>query len=366
MHQKMSAQIKLQKVWTLLTVAVIAGSLLSGCGGGAQQDKKVYTIGLLAGFDFPVTNGFKDGMAELGYVEGENLIYDLQETHGVDMQAYQDITQKFVDEKVDLVMSFPSEATQAAHQVTQGSDVPLVFSYAAIEGLGVVESVQVPGGNVTGVRYPLLDIARKHFEVTMQLVPDAKKVLIPYFAGYPILPPQFETIEPLAQAAGVTIVKAPVTNGEEMQAFLDNLIAESAPEAVSTPEVEGETEAEAQSEAVAKPDIDAIVYLVGPAPVSPDIVAVVAQFGAAYQIPITSGVIGENDTWTITDINVDWHESGVMAATLADKIFQGIPAGTIPVVTPEPYLYVNLVAAQKLGLEVPEELMLLADKIVTE
>jgi putative ABC transport system substrate-binding protein len=336
---KHNLQGKIRKVWVLLTWLIAVALLLSGCG---QAKSKVYHVGILSGFDFPVTDGFKDGMAKLGYIEGENIIYDLQETHGVDMQKYQDISQKYVDDQVDLIMSFPSEATQVAHQVSEGSDVPLVFSYAAIEGLGVVESVQAPGGNVTGVRYPLIDIGVKHFEVTMQLVPDAKKVLIPYFAGYPILPPQFEAVEPLAEAAGVTIVKAPVTSGDEMQAFLDELLAEG------------------------EPDIDAIMYLVGPAPVSPDIVSVVAQFGAEYQIPITSGVIGENDTWTLTDINVGWYESGDMAAALADKIFQGIPAGTIPVVTPEPYLYINMIAAQELGLEVPEELMLLAEKVITE
>ena len=336
---KHNFQDKSRKVWVLLTWLIALTLLLSGCG---QAKPKIYHVGILSGFDFPVTDGFKDGMAKLGYIEGENVIYDMQATHVVDMQAYQDITQKFVDDKVDLIMSFPSEASQVAHQVTEGSGVPLVFSYAAIEGLGIVESVQAPGGNVTGVRYPLLDIARKHFEVTMQLVPDAKKVLIPYFAGYPILPPQFETVEPLAEAAGVTIVKAPVTSGEEMHAFLDDLLAEG------------------------EPDIDAILYLVGPAPVTPDIVSVVAQFGAEYQIPITTGVIGENDTWTITDVNVDWVESGEMAAALADKIFQGIPAGTIPVVTPEPYLHINLIATQKLGLEVPEEMMLLANKLITE
>jgi putative ABC transport system substrate-binding protein len=339
MSNKKNSQGKSQYVWVLLTWFIVIALLLSGCG---QAKPKVYRVGILAGFDFPVTDGFKAGMAELGYIEGENIIYDLQETHGVDMQGYQDIAQKFVDDQVDLTMSFPSEATQVAHQVTEGSDVPLVFSFAAIEGLDVVESVQAPGGNVTGVRYPLIDIAMKHFEVTMQLVPDAKKVLIPHFAGYPIDPPQFAAVEPLAEAAGVTIVKAPVTNGEEMQAFLDDLLAKG------------------------EPDIDAIMYLVGPAPVSPDIVSVVAQFGAEYQIPITSGVIGENDTWTITDINVGFYESGEMAATLADKVLQGIPAGTIPVVTPEPYLYINLIATQNLGLEVPEELMLLADKLITE
>jgi putative ABC transport system substrate-binding protein len=341
MQHKEHTHRKLQIVWALLAWAIVITMLLSGCG---QAKPKVYRVGILSGFDYqaPVADGFKDAMTELGYIEGENIIYDLQETHVVDMQGYQEITQKFVDDEVDLILSFPSEATQVAHQVTESSDVPLVFSFAAIEGLGVVESIQAPGGNVTGVRYPLIEIAMKHFEVTMQLVPDAKKILIPYFAGYPILPPQFEAVEPMAEAAGVIIVKAPVTSGEEMQAFLDELLAEG------------------------EPDFDAIVYLVGPAPVYPDIVAVVAQFGAEYQIPITSGVISENDNWTLTDINVDVYSSGELAAPLADKIFQGIPAGTIPVVTPEPYLYINMIAAQKLGLEVPEELMLLADRLVTE
>jgi putative ABC transport system substrate-binding protein len=281
-------------------------------------------------------------MAELGYVEGENIIYDLQETHVVDMQGYQDIVQKFVDDEVDLILSFPSEASLVAKQVAEGSGVPVVFSFAA--GPGLYDSIQAPGGDSTGVRYPLIEIGTRHFEVTMQLVPDAKKVLIPYFTDYPILPPQFEAIAPLAEAAGVTIVKAPVTSGDEMQAFFDDLLAEA---------IEGE------------PDIDAIMYLVGPASTSPDIVSVVAQFGAEYQIPVTTGTfLGPDDTWTITDINVGFYTSGELAAPLADKIFQGISAGTIPVVSPNPYVQINMIAAQKLGLEIPKELMLLADEIV--
>ena len=113
-----------------------------------------------------------------------------------------------------------------------------------------------------------------------------------------------------------------------------------------------------------EPDIDAIMYLVGPASVSPDIVSAVAQFGEEYQIPITTGIIFPDDDWTLTDINVDFYTSGELAAPLADKILKGTAAGTIPVVTPSPYLYINMIAAEKLGLEVPEKLMLLADKIV--
>jgi putative ABC transport system substrate-binding protein len=239
---KHNLQEKNRKVWVLLTWLIAVALLLSGCG---QAKPKVYRVGILSGFDFPgdsVEDGFIAGMAELGYVEGENIIYDLQKTHVVDMQGYQDITQKFIDDKVDLILSYPSEASLAAKQVAEGSGVPVVFSFAA--GPGLYDSIQAPGGDVTGVRYPLIEIAKAHFDITMQLVPDAKKVLIPYYTDYPILPPQFEAIAPLAEAAGVTIVKASVTSGDEMQAFFDDLLAQAA---------EGE------------PDIDAIMYLVGPA-----------------------------------------------------------------------------------------------------
>ena len=331
-----------KSIWFTIVLFVIIGSLLlSGCG---QDEPDVYHVGILSGFDFPgdsVEDGFKDAMTELGYVEGENIIYDLQETDVVNMQGYQDIVQKFVDDEVDLILSYPSEASLVAKEVAEGSGVPVVFSFAGADGL--VESIQAPGGNITGVRYPLIEIALRHFEVTMQLVPDAKKVLIPYFTDYPILPPQFSAIAPLAEAAGVTIVKAPVTSGDEMQAFFDDLLAEG------------------------EPDIDAILYLVGPASTSPDIASVAGQFGAEYQIPVTSGtILGPDDTWTIIDINVGFYTSGELAAPLADKIFQGISAGTIPVVTPDPFLHINLIAAQKLGLEVPEELLLLADMIIRE
>ena len=335
---KNNSQRKSQKVWTVLAWVIVITLLLSGCG---QAKPKVYRVGILSGFDFPgdsVDDGFIAAMAELGYVEGENIIYDLQETHVVDMQGYKDITQKFIDDKVDLILSFPSEASIVAKQVAEGSGVPLVFSFAAGP---LYESIQAPGGDITGVLYPLIEIGKSHFEVTMQLVPDAKKVLIPYFTDYPILPAQFEAIAPLAEAAGVTIIKAPVTSGDEMQAFFDDLLAEG------------------------EPDIDAIMYLVGPESVSPDITSVAAQFGAKYQIPITTGtILGPDDTWTITDINIGFYDSGKLAAPLADKILRGIPAGTIPVVTPNTYLKVNYTAAQELGLTVPDGLLKKADEVI--
>ena len=89
----------------------------------------------------------------------------------------------------------------AAKAATEGTDIPVVFAYAATEETGLIESVRQPGGNITGVRYPGPDIALKRFEVMRELAPEAKRMWIPYQRGYPIVAPQLEALAPAAEAA---------------------------------------------------------------------------------------------------------------------------------------------------------------------
>ena len=208
MLNKKGSYEKYKSVWALFSSVMIAALLLSGCG--TSQKSKVYHVGILSGLGFvaDTTDGFKEGMAELGYVEGENIVYDVQTTE-VDMEAYQTITQKFVADKVDLILTFPTEATIVAKQVTEGTNIPVVFSFALIEGMNIVNSVREPGGNVTGVRYPGPDFAVKRLEVLLQLVPDAKNIWLPYQRGYPIVPPQLELLKTAAKSAGVKFDRIP-------------------------------------------------------------------------------------------------------------------------------------------------------------
>ncbi|HSK87274.1 MAG TPA: ABC transporter substrate binding protein, partial [Anaerolineales bacterium] len=117
----MSSKINSQKLWTLLTWMIITTLLLSGCGNTQTPSKKVYQVGVIfsrTGFD-EIANGFKTKMAELGYVEGENVVYDIQTVDGDKLTAQQ-ISEKFVAAKVDLILASGTGGAVAAKAATEG------------------------------------------------------------------------------------------------------------------------------------------------------------------------------------------------------------------------------------------------------
>jgi putative ABC transport system substrate-binding protein len=323
----------------LLPLLLAAVLILSGCN--AQASPKVYRVGVLSGLDYvaDITDGFKAKMTELGYVEGQNIIYDVQKSN-FDMAAYKSILQKFVADKVDLIFVFPTEASLEAKIATQGTDIPVIFSFALIEGMGLVDSVREPGGNITGVRFPGPDIAVKRFEIMLQLAPQAKRILVPYQKGYPIVVSQLEALHPVAEAAGVTLIELPAADAAEL---------------------ETELQARADSGDIG---LDAILFLAEPLTVTPDAFAVIGKFGAEHKIPVGGALISVGEYASVFGVNVRTINVGQQAAPLADKIFKGIPVGTIPVVSAESFLQINYKAAQKLGITVPEGLLSQADEII--
>jgi putative tryptophan/tyrosine transport system substrate-binding protein len=328
-----------QTLWALFTCVVMVALLLSGCSG-AQQAKQ-YKVGVLLGLPFtaPIGDGFKAGMADLGYVEGENIVYDVQVTN-FDIPQYQTILKKFVDDEVDLILVSPTEATMEAKAITQGTDISVIFSFAFTEGMGIIDSVREPGGNITGVRFPGVDITVKRFEMLRELAPDAKRILLPYQRGYPIVAPQLEALEPLAKAAGVTLIELPADNAAEVQAGLD---ARSAAEDIG---------------------VDAILSLVEPLAVGPDVFMVTAKFAYEHNVPLGGLYYSSDGYSSIFGVNVDLFESGRLAAPLADKALKGTPAGTIPAVSPENFIQIDYKTAQEFGLTVPDGLLKQANEII--
>jgi putative tryptophan/tyrosine transport system substrate-binding protein len=339
MLNKKNSQGKSQKVWALVTWMMIASMLLSGCAGAQQA--KVYHVGILSGLDFVAdsTDGFKEGMTALGYTEGKNIIYDVQKTN-FDMEAYRSIAKKFVADDVDLILAFPTEATMEAKTAAQGTDIPVLFSFALIEGMGIVDSVRAPGGNITGVRYPGPDFAVRRLEVLRQIAPNAKRIFVPFQRGYPIVTPQLELLRPAAQAAGVTLIEFPADNAAELQAEFDTRASS------------------------ADIGMDAILMIVEPFAVTPENYAVFAKFAYEHKIPFGGAYVPADNLTDIFGVDVISFESAKAAAVLADKIFKGTPAGTIPVLSAEPFLNINYKVAQEFGLTVPEGLLKQANKVI--
>ncbi|MCB9445256.1 MAG: hypothetical protein H6669_13595 [Ardenticatenaceae bacterium] len=214
-----------------------------------------------------------------------------------------------------------------------------MFAFALIEDMGIVDSIREPGGNITGVRYPGVDVALKRFEILHELVPDATRILVPYQRGYPIVQPQLESLRPIAEAAGVTLVEAPADNGTELGSILQEYVTA---DGVS---------------------FDAVLALVEPLSVAVDAYPVMVSFMAEHQLPFGGAYVPEGDYRPLFGVNVDVWNSGYQSATLADKIFQGIDPGTIPVASAETYLEIDYKMAEMLGLTVPEELLALADEV---
>jgi putative ABC transport system substrate-binding protein len=299
---------------------------------------KVYRVGILSGLDFfaNTIDGFKDKMTELGYIEGKNIFYDLQRTN-FEPDKEQQILEKFVTDKVDLIFTFPTEVTMAAKAATQGTKIPVLFANCNIENVNLVKSVQEPGENITGVRFPGPDLAIKSFEIMHELVPEAKRFYLPFLKGYPNVKPQLVAVRPVAQAAGIILIEAPVSTPDELESDLISRVNGN------------------------NPGMDVIFVVAEVLAVTPDFINVIDRFAKKYKLPYDAGPGLGDPIYAITTEVVS---VGKLAAVLGDKILKGIPAGTIPVVSAETWLQINYKKAQNLGLKVSDSLLSQANDII--
>jgi putative ABC transport system substrate-binding protein len=327
--------------WSLVIVIVMATLLLSACG--SAQKPKVYHVGILGFAPFgEIADGFKAKMAELGYVEGQNVTYDTQMWDAaVDTPASgTEKVKKFIADGADLIVSFPTEQTVLAKAASQGTNVPLVFVFAGLEGNDLVKSVREPGGNITGVRYPGPEVTGKRLELLTQFVPTAKRIGLFYQVGYPTTEPALAVLRPLAQKLGVTLVEIPVNTLDEMKADLEARAKQS------------------------DPGVDAFLQMADGLTHSPDGSALVMKFAQDHKLPYGGGQVYQADQGAVFAYSPYNAEMGQLAAPIANKVLKGTQAGTIPLSTPENHLVINYKVAQELGLTVPEGLLKQAAKVI--
>jgi len=256
------------------------------------------------------------------------------------MAAYRATLKKFRDDKVDLVLVFPTEASQEAKAAMKGTGIPVVFANVFTEDTGLIDSVRQPGGNITGVRWGGPDLVLQRYEIMRELVPGAKRMFLPYQRGYPITKSQLAALHTVASADGITLVEIPADNATELRAELEKHV----------PVLNSRT--------------DGILAMAEPLCVTPDSFLVLATFSRDHNIPFGGAYVsmgGYEPVFGLTPRNIP---QGRQAAILADKIFKGTPAGDIPVVTAENYFQLSYREAQRLGLNVSEGLLNRADEII--
>ncbi|MFZ6027778.1 MAG: ABC transporter substrate-binding protein [Chloroflexota bacterium] len=324
--------------WTVFTLLIAASLFLSSCGA---PKPKVYHVGILSSNPsfVAISDGFKAKMTDLGYIENQNIIYVLQ-SPGLDPAEQQRAVKKMIDDKVDLIFTFPMPETAAAHVATQGTNMPVVFAYALLEGTNLVKNVREPGGNMTGVRYPGPEMISQRLNILHEMVPNVKRVWIGYDENSPNIPSTLDALRPTAAALGITLVEAPVTTLEEFGADLT------------------------ARDQLADIGVDAIITMPDEFNTSATGFTLLSEFATKHKIPLAGGITFMAKQGALFVNTTNLSNVGALAAPLADKILKGTPAGTIPVVTPEQTLTINYLVAQELGIVVPEGLLRQANEII--
>jgi putative tryptophan/tyrosine transport system substrate-binding protein len=216
----------------------LAVALLAGAWGGlapalsqqatAPEPSRMYHVGFSQIVDHPALNetrrGLIDGLAKAGFVEGKNLVFEIQIAQG-DVANARNIAEKFLADKVDLMAVCTTPNTQAAMKVTQGSSVPVVFGCVTnpVEA-GILKSLDQPTGtNVTGI-FGIPPVAQM-FEIMLQIKPDVKSIGTLYNSGES----NSNVINRLAKAEaerrGLTWNEVQVASSAEVKNAVDSLVS---------------------------------------------------------------------------------------------------------------------------------------------
>src|SRR5262252_239112 len=180
-------------------MAFVAGSLLAApLAAEAQQAGKVARIGYLLGATREQTSdlvkAFEDGLRDLGYVPGRNVVMESRFADGK-LERLPHLAQDLVGLKVDVIVTGSNPHVIAAKQAT--TMIPIVMVYVRDPvGAGLVASVSRPGGNVTGLSQDVsAEILGKRLALLKELVPQVSRVAVLVFPGFPSALAALEAME---------------------------------------------------------------------------------------------------------------------------------------------------------------------------
>jgi putative tryptophan/tyrosine transport system substrate-binding protein len=189
----------------LLAVLLLVVLITAPLAVNASQSEKLYRIGMLERTS-PTINAanieaFRQGMRELGHVEGESFIIDYRSADGHD-DRFPALASELVRSKVDAIVTRGTPAALAAKNAT--TTIPVIITGIGDPvGQGVVASLARPGANVTGLSAAVTDIYPKRVQLLTELVPKATRIGVLLNMSNPALPPQWREVERASRSRGL-------------------------------------------------------------------------------------------------------------------------------------------------------------------
>jgi putative tryptophan/tyrosine transport system substrate-binding protein len=322
-------------------VGAVGLGLLAGCGRWPGQQRaprgpEIRRIGVLGDSSTAGWDAFREGLRELGWVEGQNLAVEYRWTEGHD-ERYGAVAAELVQLQVELIVAGTLTASAAAKQAT--STVPIVailVNADALEG-GLVDNIARPGGNITGTAgISGTQMEGKQLQLLTEAVPAASHVAVLAAATAPSFERRTQALQSAAPLLGVQLQVFPVQHpGGIEEAFA----------------------------AMGAAGAQALKIL--PSTWFDPLWEQIADLTARYRLPALAQDMEFPRAGGLMAYGVDGLDINRRAATYVDKLLKGARPGDLPMERPMRFDFViNLRTAQALGLTIPHHVLLQATEVI--
>jgi putative ABC transport system substrate-binding protein len=320
-------------------LGALAGGLLAApLAAEGQQSGKVYRVGLLevvpAASNATNLAAFRQGLKELGYAEGQDLVIEYRSADGRP-ERFPALAEELVRLKVDLIVTRGTPAALAAKQAT--ATIPIVMASSGDPlTTGLVASVAHPGANVTGLSAFATEIQGKQLDLVRDVVPGITRIGFLFNMSNPVRQAEWKEAEPLARATGIQAQLIDVRSPRNLEAALDNAM---------------------------KLRIGALI--VGVDAVTQANRSLIAQASIKRNLPSMSREREFADAGGLMSYGVHYPDLYRRAAVYVGKILRGARPADLPVEQPSKFeLVINLKTAKALRLPIPPSLLQRADHVI--
>ena len=326
-----------RQVVVSLGAVVLAAPLMSLA---QQQPAKIARIGYLQPVvpennSSPLLEDFRQGLRELGYVEGRNLQLEVRWGEGK-LERMPALAEELVRLKVDVIVAVTAPSVMAAKQATGTIPIVMPFSSDPV-GDGLVTSLARPGGNITGLSMMAPELGAKRLQLLKEVFPKIfRPVAVIWNPDYAGMMARFRQTQGAAPAVGMGVRSVEVRDSRELERALETMVRE-------------------------RPD--ALVLLADPLTLSQRLRIV--EFAAEERLPAIYEVSQFVDAGGLMSYGPDIDELVRRAATYVDKILKGAKPADLPIEQPTKFEFViNLKCAKVLGVTIPQSVLLQADRVI--
>lgn len=322
---------------TLLALLALGATPL---GAEAQQPGKVARIGYLAAvpaeLDKSWRTAFQQGLEELGYLEGKNIVIEWRHASGR-MEKLPELAAELVRLKVDVFFVYGREATDAAIKASSSTPIIITADPDPV-GAGLATSLARPGGRITGLSDLHGDMTSKRLELLKEVAPSVSRVAVLFNPANIVSALQMKSIQASARTMGLTVLAWGVGGPEDIDRAFATIGRERP----------GGLLVVAESAVVGGINRNRIV-----------------DHAMKNRLPLIGTVRGWADAGALMAYGTNFHDLWRRAATYVDKILKGAKPGDLPIEQPTKFaLVINLKSAKALSITIPQTVLLRADEVI--